>query len=169
MHLSLKIVVVLLVCGVMLSDTQGFPPAGRKKQDGPQGPDIRGNRNKPTPPRIPGDVRGARKFCGALVNGNIKNDNATFNDVFTSATSVCKDVNAWSAANKPPAEGDELSEGNDINDNKDKSAVRVLLRVCRGMDKKIPVDDSTPKPIRSRFDAVCEQAKKLAGPGAETP
>ncbi|KAH3862257.1 uncharacterized protein LOC127866204 [Dreissena polymorpha] len=206
MHISMKIVVAVLVCAVILSEARPQGGSGNQqrpsKGSGKQKPTPM-QRAKPTqtpkpangggdlkPPRRPEAVKGAGKFCGALVNGNITNNNTTFDGVFTSVSGVCTDLLAWLEANKPtdapPAEGTgkrgpaggkksrggkDSSESDDADRHGNKTAVDILLHVCEGVEK-IPVDDPTIpadlKNIITRFDTECDEARKLAGGSAPT-
>ncbi|WAR09116.1 hypothetical protein MAR_019074 [Mya arenaria] len=112
--------------------------------------------------RRPRPLMRQAKFCKGLVNGNITNDDATFDAVFTDVTSVCGDLLQFLEDNKPV---DESEGGEGEGEREEPTSVEKLLNFCDGVEKFEPTDNAPEglQEILDEFQTPCDTARNLAG------
>ncbi|XP_052808039.1 uncharacterized protein LOC128236940 [Mya arenaria] len=136
--------------------------------------------------RRPRPLMRQAKFCKGLVNGNITNDDATFDAVFTDVTSVCGDLLQFLEDNKPvdesertkrraggrggkgprgPRVGDDTEGGEGEGEREEPTSVEKLLNFCDGVEKFEPTDNAPEglQEILDEFQTPCDTARNLAG------
>ncbi|WAR09115.1 hypothetical protein MAR_019073 [Mya arenaria] len=113
--------------------------------------------------RRPRPLMRQAKFCKGLVNGNITNDDATFDAVFTDVTSACDDLLQFLEDNKPV--GDDTEGGEGEGEREEPTSVEKLLNFCDGVEKFEPTDNAPEglQEILDEFQTPCDTARNLAG------